>query len=229
MAGSERLRRVQRSPRRGRSVRSRPGMLRPRVSSRRSRWDKQHRDGEGHPEGGVDRPVERVYEDIYRFGGHPDGGRASARSPGGSAPLSLVCWRTVPLRWPREPRDPELRGESYGRDTDTAALAERCPCFRQAAAAAGEAAGRPAARRRAPAGRTQRKTGGRPGSRAGGRWEAACGCAGAGRAGGEGPGRPAGDRKSTRLNSSHITISYAVFCLKKKKTNTTQKLNVEWY
>src|SRR6266540_5445956 len=31
-------------------------------------------------------------------------------------------------------------------------------------------------------------------------------------------GRPsAGDRKSTRLNSSHITTSYAVFCLKKKK------------
>src|SRR5437773_7511313 len=27
------------------------------------------------------------------------------------------------------------------------------------------------------------------------------------------------DRKSTRLNSSHITISYAVFCLKKKKIN----------
>src|SRR5277367_7064398 len=26
-----------------------------------------------------------------------------------------------------------------------------------------------------------------------------------------------GDRKSTRLNSSHITISYAVFCLKQKK------------
>src|SRR5437867_10397174 len=29
-----------------------------------------------------------------------------------------------------------------------------------------------------------------------------------------------GDRKSTRLNSSHRTISYAVFCLKKKKHNT---------
>src|SRR5690606_40776192 len=30
------------------------------------------------------------------------------------------------------------------------------------------------------------------------------------------------DRKSTRLNSSHVKISYAVFCLKKKKTiNTT--------
>src|SRR6266540_563757 len=28
------------------------------------------------------------------------------------------------------------------------------------------------------------------------------------------------DRKSTRLNSSHITISYAVFCLKKKKKKT---------
>jgi len=27
------------------------------------------------------------------------------------------------------------------------------------------------------------------------------------------------DRKSTRLNSSHITISYAVFCLKKKKNH----------
>src|SRR5437870_10712849 len=29
------------------------------------------------------------------------------------------------------------------------------------------------------------------------------------------------DRKSTRLNSSHVAISYAVFCLKKKKTQTT--------
>src|SRR5438067_7197172 len=28
-----------------------------------------------------------------------------------------------------------------------------------------------------------------------------------------------GDRKSTRLNSSHVSISYAVFCLKKKNTN----------
>src|SRR3712207_8212080 len=30
------------------------------------------------------------------------------------------------------------------------------------------------------------------------------------------------DRKSTRLNSSHANISYAVFCLKKKKNNNTQ-------
>src|SRR5207253_5799697 len=29
---------------------------------------------------------------------------------------------------------------------------------------------------------------------------------------------PDGDRKSTRLNSSHVAISYAVFCLKKKKS-----------
>src|SRR3712207_6956863 len=30
------------------------------------------------------------------------------------------------------------------------------------------------------------------------------------------------DRKSTRLNSSHANISYAVFCLKKKKTHISQ-------
>src|SRR5438034_1973243 len=30
-----------------------------------------------------------------------------------------------------------------------------------------------------------------------------------------------GDRKSTRLNSSHTVISYAVFCLKKKKHNSS--------
>src|SRR5437868_12667047 len=36
------------------------------------------------------------------------------------------------------------------------------------------------------------------------------------------PHRPAGtDRKSTRLNSSHVSISYAVFCLKKKKKKHT--------
>src|SRR5690625_6882372 len=34
--------------------------------------------------------------------------------------------------------------------------------------------------------------------------------------------RPA-DRKSTRLNSSHVAISYAVFCLKKKKKLTPKK------
>src|SRR4051812_49886004 len=37
-------------------------------------------------------------------------------------------------------------------------------------------------------------------------------------------GRSAGlnrDRKSTRLNSSHMSISYAVFCLKKKKKKTS--------
>src|SRR5947209_16313185 len=33
--------------------------------------------------------------------------------------------------------------------------------------------------------------------------------------------RDKGDRKSTRLNSSHANISYAVFCLKKKKINLT--------
>src|SRR5215469_17896009 len=44
--------------------------------------------------------------------------------------------------------------------------------------------------------------------------------------GGEGHGTHTGgrrcvDRKSTRLNSSHVEISYAVFCLKKKKKKKT--------
>src|SRR5437870_11215180 len=58
------------------------------------------------------------------------------------------------------------------------------------------------------------------------------------RGGGEGTGRrsvraasvghrdppaPAQDRKSTRLNSSHVAISYAVFCLKKKRKHTTKR------
>src|SRR2546426_4882368 len=36
---------------------------------------------------------------------------------------------------------------------------------------------------------------------------------------------PRGDRKSTRLNSSHLVISYAVFCLKKKKSAAVPRLN----
>src|SRR3712207_8027920 len=41
-------------------------------------------------------------------------------------------------------------------------------------------------------------------------------------------GRQAVDRKSTRLNSSHANISYAVFCLKKKKHKNTinQQVNL---
>src|SRR2546422_2351871 len=37
----------------------------------------------------------------------------------------------------------------------------------------------------------------------------------------------AGDRKSTRLNSSHGYISYAVFCLKKKKKKTKKHIKQE--
>src|SRR5690349_23056863 len=43
-----------------------------------------------------------------------------------------------------------------------------------------------------------------------------------------GPPRPRDsrrDRKSTRLNSSHVEISYAVFCLKKKKKKKTENKN----
>src|SRR5256885_11091174 len=41
-------------------------------------------------------------------------------------------------------------------------------------------------------------------------------------------GRQAGraDRKSTRLNSSHLVISYAVFCLKKKNDNAAECLHM---
>src|ERR1039457_4684050 len=38
------------------------------------------------------------------------------------------------------------------------------------------------------------------------------------------PGLRNSDRKSTRLNSSHLVISYAVFCLKKKKQHNTTVL-----
>src|SRR5690242_21485601 len=37
------------------------------------------------------------------------------------------------------------------------------------------------------------------------------------------PGPELRDRKSTRLNSSHMSISYAVFCLKKKKKKKNRK------
>src|SRR3712207_7084252 len=53
----------------------------------------------------------------------------------------------------------------------------------------------------------------RPG---GGRRDPAVGRAAGSAAAGDGGGRGRGDRKSTRLNSSHANISYAVFCLKKK-------------
>src|SRR5690348_17772325 len=40
---------------------------------------------------------------------------------------------------------------------------------------------------------------------------------------------PSRDRKSTRLNSSHPSISYAVFCLKKKNTTKfVRRLNIEY-
>src|SRR3712207_7737751 len=43
-------------------------------------------------------------------------------------------------------------------------------------------------------------------------------CSGVGGTQKPSPRRRSADRKSTRLNSSHANISYAVFCLKKKKT-----------
>src|SRR3712207_7197873 len=52
----------------------------------------------------------------------------------------------------------------------------------------------------------------------------------AGRSRGCSTGRNLGrDRKSTRLNSSHANISYAVFCLKKKKKQSTQRQATDLY
>src|SRR4051795_13778200 len=42
-------------------------------------------------------------------------------------------------------------------------------------------------------------------------------------------GHRRGDRKSTRLNSSHTLISYAVFCLKKKKKKNTRENEIVVY
>src|SRR5438067_9262113 len=57
--------------------------------------------------------------------------------------------------------------------------------------------------------------------------------AAAARQGGRGDllGREAaqGDRKSTRLNSSHVSISYAVFCLKKKKKKISKERRGDSY
>src|SRR6266513_2525121 len=39
--------------------------------------------------------------------------------------------------------------------------------------------------------------------------------------------RAHGDRKSTRLNSSHVSISYAVFCLKKKKKHQKETITTK--
>src|SRR5690625_5800480 len=50
-----------------------------------------------------------------------------------------------------------------------------------------------------------------------------------GSAGGDAAFRRILDRKSTRLNSSHVAISYAVFCLKKKKNKTRSEKTTKEY
>src|SRR2546421_8448207 len=63
-------------------------------------------------------------------------------------------------------------------------------------------------------------TGARPGDPGAGRFRDSSSRAGAQACAGPGARSASGDRKSTRLNSSHDQISYAVFCLKKKKTES---------
>src|SRR5256885_13189645 len=45
---------------------------------------------------------------------------------------------------------------------------------------------------------------------------------------GAGPAEMTTDRKSTRLNSSHLVISYAVFCLKKKKKKKNIEIDIKY-
>src|SRR3712207_7067766 len=83
--------------------------------------------------------------------------------------------------------------------------------FRSAGARSVRSATSPSTTRRAPV--TRRTCGaGAKGSGAGERRQRQ----GGGHGDGPSPHRRGGDRKSTRLNSSHANISYAVFCLKKK-------------
>src|SRR5436309_8712268 len=63
--------------------------------------------------------------------------------------------------------------------------------------------------------RARRRARGAPASGPAGRWR----CLRSGRLGVDRQ-----DRKSTRLNSSHVKISYAVFCLKKKKKKKKKKI-----
>src|SRR2546427_2967513 len=87
--------------------------------------------------------------------------------------------------------------ESRAPACSAAGAAESRPAVPRRQRSPWEGAGRPACRLRSP-GRL--------------RW-----ARGGVRLRGAGPGARAGDRKSTRLNSSHSQISYAVFCLKKKR------------
>src|SRR3989454_5396338 len=81
---------------------------------------------------------------------------------------------------------------------------------RGAGARRAESAGHPTAQRRSPPPRDDQDPGDAPSLDA----------LGAEFGGPSGVGLQGRDRKSTRLNSSHLVISYAVFCLKKKKKKT---------
>src|SRR5256885_8910727 len=57
------------------------------------------------------------------------------------------------------------------------------------------------------------------------RWPCSSNCAAASASAASEVGSSSIDRKSTRLNSSHLVISYAVFCLKKKQYTHTNHIN----
>src|SRR5690606_23259922 len=135
-----------------------------------------------------------------RPGRRPPSGPSGPERPRAEENTTPPAPRSVIFGWSGAPaRAPRLRADRRVRAPDTALRAVP-PAPRPAAAASADRAARPS-RIRVPAPRS--------------------GAALPPRSGGRGDLEKNGeDRKSTRLNSSHVKISYAVFCLKKKKKVT---------
>src|SRR5207247_3443145 len=124
--------------------------------------------------------------------------------------------------WRRARRLRQIRNRRPAATSTTVAHLRGCGRDEADRPRCGSAAAEGVGRRRRPPRQDERGGRGRPGRRAGAGQRMTSTASLSTRAGGGGTG-PAfgkfflpGDRKSTRLNSSHEWISYAVFCLKKK-------------
>src|SRR2546427_8326687 len=109
--------------------------------------------------------------------------------------------------------DPPPLGAPYCHKRTTRAIAGRSPSH--------AVRSRRISRMRCPACRTENRPGVRFCEECGATLDVVCPACGAGVPTGKKFCGACGDRKSTRLNSSHSQISYAVFCLKKKKLAMT--------
>src|SRR2546427_6896213 len=148
----------------------------------------------------------------------PEEAEARSRDPPASPTVSLAPPSGAPYLRPRERQSPEAGGDlprpRRGRAGPRVRSLPGAEVRRRPAGLQGRRAGQPALHYLRGRGshlahhpRVRRGSAGRPQA---GRLLRR-----------DGDLRPFRDRKSTRLNSSHSQISYAVFCLKKKKTRTT--------